>query len=108
MIPSSEFPLGVKTMYRAYANDTNFEINEKGITVEKVQYPYTSLESFWVEENVGLPKVLVKSKKVMMPYIILPIEGVEPSHIREYLAQYLPEEEHHEPLLQYVMEYLGF
>lgn len=26
VIPSSEFPLGVKTMYRAYANDTNFEI----------------------------------------------------------------------------------
>ena len=86
----------------------NFEINEKGIIVEKTQYPYTSLESFWVEENIGTPKVLIKSNKVMMPFIILPIEEAGADHIREYLSEHLPQEEHNEPLLHHVMEYLGF
>ena len=86
----------------------NFEINDRGILVERVQYPYSSLESFWVEENLGHPKILVKSSKMMMPYIILPIEEIEPATIREYLSEKLPEVEHREPLLQQIMEYLGF
>ena len=86
----------------------NFEINEKGILVGKVEYPYSSLESFWVEENIGAPKLLVKSNKVIMPFIVLPIEEVEPVNVREYLSAYLREEEHQEPLLQHLLEYLGF
>jgi len=88
----------------------NFEVNRKGIRVEKVLYPYASIESFWVEDHVhhAEPRLIVKSSKVVMPFLIIPIEEVHPDEIHAYLLNFIPEEEHHEPLAQRIMEVLGF
>jgi len=84
-------------------------MNQKGIKVDKELYPFVSIESFWVdsvdEEN---PKILLKSKKKIMPLIVIPIEEHHPLDIREFLLQYLKEEEINESLSQKIMEKLGF
>jgi hypothetical protein len=84
-------------------------INQKGITVEKERYPFATLESFWIdttdEEN---QKILLKSKKLIMPLIIIPLEEHNHLDVREFLLQYLPEAEIHEPLSKKIMERLGF
>jgi len=84
-------------------------INRNGITVEKEMYPFSTIESFWIEstdrEN---RKVLLKSKRVIMPLIAIPLEELHHQDVREYLLQYLPEIEMHEPLSQKIMERLGF
>ncbi len=84
------------------------EINDRGIRIDKYFHPYTSLDSFWVEENVHHPKILVKSKKLLMPYITVHIEDMDPDEIRDYLNHFLIEEEHTEPFLQKLMEHVGF
>lgn len=84
------------------------EINDKGVVIHNLFHPYASLDSFWVEEMDHRPKVLIKSKKILMPYIILALEDNNPDEVREYLLNFLKEEEHHEPLLQKLMEYVGF
>ena len=93
------------------------EINDRGIVTDASLYPFTTLESFWVEDYAHIreldnphhvPKVILKSKKLFMPYIILPIEAVEPDAVRDALLEFLPEEEHMEPLSQKIMERLGF
>ncbi len=84
------------------------EINHRGIIIDQYFHPYTTLDSFWVEEHVHHPKILIKSKKLLMPYIIVHIEDMHPDEIREYLGQYLVEEEHTEPFLQKLMEHVGF
>jgi len=86
----------------------HFEINKKGIGVGNTFHPYLTLESFWVEEQTEEPKILLKSKKILLSYIIIPLGGEDPEVIREYLSQYLEEVEHAEPFSQKIMEYLGF
>ena len=84
-------------------------IDQKGIIVEKEMYPFSTLSAFWVDTSEkDNEKILVKSKKVLMPLIAIPLEEYHHLDIREVLLQYLPEEEMHEPLSQKVMEKLGF
>ena len=84
-------------------------INQKGIVVGKEMYPFATLEAFWVENSdEDNQKILLKSKKLIMPLIAIPIEEHHHLDIREFLLQYLPEEEMHEPLSQKIMEKLGF
>ena len=90
----------------------NFELNEKGVKVDKTFYPYKTLESFALEIHemeVGIfAKILIKSKKTLMPLIILPVADTHPDDIQEYLSIFLPEEEHREGLGEKFMEWLGF
>lgn len=86
----------------------SFEINEKGIAVDDTLFPYETIDSFAVTHDELENKILLKSQKVFMPMIVIPIEDVPPSDIREYLLDHLDEEELHEPLSQKLMEFVGF
>jgi hypothetical protein len=92
----------------------HFELSTKGLRIEKQFYPYHTLASFWIEEHEthrGLEaKLIIKSKKTVMPLIIIPINmnEIDPEEARIFLSAFLPEEEHHEPLGHKVMEMLGF
>jgi len=83
-------------------------IDNLGINVGNTKYPYKHLDSFWVETREHHPKILLKSKKVFMPLIIVFIEEVEPDEVRLALLHHLPEEEHIEPFLEKLLIYLGF
>ena len=84
-------------------------INQKGVTVGKEMYPFATLESFWVEsQDKDNQKILLKSKKLVMSLIAIPLEEHHHLDVREFLLKYLPEVEMHEPLSQKVMEKLGF
>ena len=84
------------------------KIDDRGIQVGRVKYPYSSLESFWVEDRFGDDKIIMKSKKLTMPYIVITIEDTEVDEVRNRLKKFLTEEEHTEPLARRIMEYLGF
>jgi hypothetical protein len=84
------------------------ELSKRGILINDTVYPYNTLESFWVEEYDKEPKIIIQSEKVLMPYIIIPLGNTDPDEVREFLFEYLDEEEHHEPLSHKLMEYLGF
>lgn len=82
------------------------KIGENGITIEKTLYPYYSLDAFWVEEEDD--NLILKSKKALVPYIIVPIGSIDKNRLHEYLSTFLEEKEMHESLSQKIMEYLGF
>jgi len=84
------------------------EVNEQGVLCDKYFYPWSSLESFWIEENVDHQKIILKSKKILMPYISLPIHQDDILNVREFLRNYLTEEQLHEPILHKLMEIIGF
>ena len=91
------------------AKMVNISINQKGMVVEKEMYPFASLQSFWVEAiDPDNKKILFRSKKPLVPLIAIPLEEYEHLDVREFLMQYLPEVEMHEPLTQKIMERLGF
>ena len=84
-------------------------VDPRGFVVGHEMYPFATLDEFWVditEENNH--KILLKSKKLIMPLIVIPLEEHHHMDVREFLLEHLPEKELHEPLSQKVMEKLGF
>ncbi len=83
-------------------------INDSGVTVGKTHYPYLNLESFWIETREMHPKILLKSKKIFMPFIIVLIEDIPVQKVHDSLSKHLHEEEHTEPILEKLLIYFGF
>ena len=86
----------------------HIEINDRGIVIDKVLYPFLTLESFWIDAHEEIPKIILKSHKVFMPFITVHIEEVDREHVRDILLNYIAETEHIEPLSQKIMERFGF
>lgn len=86
-----------------------FEISRRGIRIDDNLYPYQNLEGFWIEDHQHMftPKLLLKSKKWLMPVVVIPIEEVEPEDVYAALLFFLPEEELHEPFAHKIMEFVG-
>lgn len=89
-------------------NIVQVNIDNLGVTVGRTRYPYGNLESFWIEMEGHYPRILIKSKKVFMPYIVIFIEEIDPERIHAALLTHLKEEVHTEPFLEKVLLYLGF
>ncbi len=86
-----------------------FEINEKGVVGHGSLYLHNSLESFWVQQlGEGEPRLLIKSRKTLMPLIVLPLGDVTVDEARRTMLQHVQEEELSESLTQMILEYLGF
>lgn len=84
----------------------SYELTNRGLWINKDFQPFTALESFFVEEQE--PKLLLKSKGLITPLLVIPLQPDDSQTVREFLENYLPEEEMHEPLSKRIMEYLGF
>lgn len=88
-----------------------YEINRKGVVIGDILYPYSSLESFWVidEDGWDRDRMLVKSTKLFMPMIVMPLgEDVTPDDIRDYMLEYLDEEQMEESAIEKIVILLGF
>jgi hypothetical protein len=85
------------------------DIDERGIAVDKIYYPYTELESFGIDnEHMDGPRLYLKSKKVVMPLIAVPVHAEEVEQITAHLKNYLKEEHFNQGLLHTLLERLGF
>jgi len=84
------------------------EVNDRGIVVDGHLFPFLSLESFWIPHDEFPPKIILKSRKVLSPYIIVYIDEVDPEAVREILLRYIAETEHHESLIKHILERFGF
>jgi len=89
-------------------NVMEFSVNQKGLLVGNKLYLYSDLDSFCINNDGPFINLLIKSKKIVMPYIIVPVDGERAEEIKNFLKNFLAEEELHEPLSHRVLEYLGF
>ncbi len=88
-----------------------FEVGKKGVMIANTLYPFGMLESFWVEDNrhIAKPsKLIIKSKKPIVPLIAIPLGEINPEDIRDFLMDHLLESHHPAPLGQAILEYFGF
>jgi hypothetical protein len=90
--------------------EVQFALTQRGVRVDDKLYPYQALTSFAVDERSvnHTPKLLIEFKSHFAPTLIIPLENVDADHVHDYLLDYLPEEEHFEPVSHRVMEWLGF
>lgn len=86
-----------------------YAILARGIQVGDNMYPYSTLESFYLDEdNPDGPQLLVKSKSTFMPLIIMPVPGEYVDDIDDLVGARLPEEELEEPISKRLLEFFGF
>lgn len=90
------------------AEIVTYEINDRGIIADKVLYPFLTLESFWIPHDEFPPKLILKSRKMFMPYIVIYIDEVDPEKVREVMLTYIAETMHREPILKHILERFGF
>lgn len=84
-------------------------INDRGIVVDGILYSFLSLDSFWIEHDTYPAKILLQSRKLMMPLIVIHLgDNIDPEEVRTVLLKYIAETEHHEPFLKVLIERLGF
>jgi len=87
----------------------NFEINNRGVVTEKTLYPYKTLDSFCIsDDEPGRERLVVKSQKLFTPFIVIPVGETSSEMVRNYLLNFLEEEEHEESFAVQIMEWLGF
>jgi len=91
-----------------HPKELDVELMEKGIRINKTLYPFSSLESFWIDEDIYPPRLLLKSKSVFSPLIVVMIENVSLEDVEDHLIQKIEMEEMSEPFLQRLLEHLGF
>jgi len=90
--------------------DRDIQISDAGITIGKYLFSYANLESFWIEHD-EYPRMLIKTKRFFMPHIIIPVTSLDEDgrdELREFLRTKIFEQEQSEPLLELIMERLGF
>ncbi len=91
-----------------------YELNSKGLKIRNQTFPYDSIKSFWVQvdstgENKLAPMLFIKTERMFMPIMGIPIEEAAAEDIRDImLSKDVPEEEMAEHASQKIMEALGF
>lgn len=81
-----------------------FTIDEKGVQVDTKRYRYQDLDSFAMTDSY----IIIKSKKMLMPYLTIPITDRDRDEAYALLAAYLPEEDYDEPAADRLFEDFGF
>lgn len=85
----------------------HIEIGDKGIQVDKNFLPYHNLESFWIDESPEETKLFLKSKRFLMPLIVIPLLDHSEENASIKLSKHLKKEHLEESGLQKIMENLG-
>lgn len=86
----------------------SYSINDRGIVADDILYPFLTLESFWIPHDQVPPRIILKSRQLFMPFIVIYIDEIDPEDVRTVLLTYIAETEHNEPILKHILERLGF
>lgn len=86
-----------------------YEVSARGIRIHDTLYPFTSLESFTIDEESNIePQLLLKSKRLFVPLLIIPLPEEYIDDIETVIASRLPEEHLEEPMSHRLLEFFGF
>jgi len=93
-----------------------FSISKQGIQVDKNQYRFEDLKSFWIFHNSASPEdespeikeLSIRSKKMFIPYIKIPLDNQDSTKIRKLLLKFLPERRHPDSLSDELARKLKF
>lgn len=87
--------------------ECTFGITYEGIVVDDQVYSFDEIKSFWIFYNPGKIKELsLESSKFFMPFIEIPLGSADPVKIHRIIREYIPEKEHHKPIIQIISKYL--
>lgn len=88
----------------------DYELNEKEVLIDnKMSIPYKSIESFHIHKRLGLLDELVFKRTARVnPFIHLPIDEELAIRAREFLLEYIIEDEHDQSFADILAERIRF
>lgn len=106
LVVISSLALFLRTLQKP--RKTHYALTSRGFHNENDFTPYSTFESFYIDDTHGKPKLLLKGKNILSPLLIIPLGEMDTENVQIYLARYLLETELREPLSKKIMEFLGF
>lgn len=87
----------------------SYAITTRGLRVGEKLYPYSTLDAFYIDEDSPRgPELLVRSKKLFMQMIVMPLPAEYLEEIEDIIEVRLAEEHLEEPLAARILEIFGF
>jgi hypothetical protein len=84
-----------------------FAITEGGIIIDSRMYPFDRMMHFsvleYTDETIP-PALSIKTRHILSPHLMIPIIGYDPVDIYDYIAMHLPEGNHHESVVDHLIE----
>lgn len=85
---------------RPQRTKTQIRLAIEGVAVDDTWYHYQQIHSFWITYIPGAVKELsLETAHWYLPYVKVPLGDQDPSHVRSFLVEYIPEREHHHSLI---------
>ena len=86
------------------------EVSKHGIKIHSEMHPYQDIFAFWIGESITQkPILIIKTKKKITPIIAIPLPPeINIMQLREFLLEFIEEEEIHEPFTDKLIEHIGF
>lgn len=85
-----------------------FAVTARGVRIDDRLYPYTVLESYYIEEDINGPQLLLKGEHFFSQLLVIPLPEDDIDEIEDLIATRLPEEHLEEPFLTKLLEFFGF
>ncbi|MEK7585490.1 MAG: hypothetical protein AAB455_03195 [Patescibacteria group bacterium] len=82
-------------------------VNRHGVRVRHLLYPFNTLRSFWVHDDLEEKKMTLRSEKAFMPYLHLPLpDDLDHEALRLFLLEHLEEDRPEPTIIDALVEYL--
>jgi hypothetical protein len=85
-----------------------YEITKEGVRINSYLYPFNHIKGFWIEQSFGISKLIIESERFFMPVLVIPLQNVDASDVKDFLEDKIPEKEIKEPLSHKITERIGF
>ncbi len=86
----------------------NFSISTQGIKIKNNLYPLKEIDSFAIKDDEKPYKLMVETGRMIFPHIVIPLSHIDPEEVRDFLADFIPEVDFEESLVDKISEQLGF
>ncbi len=86
-----------------------FQVTDEGVVIDQNLYPYSNMLHFSVLEYADPswpPSLSIKTKSLIVPHLLIPIEGPDPLAVYEYVLNHLPEGRHDQSIIDRLVEML--
>ncbi|MEK7582676.1 MAG: hypothetical protein AAB452_02340 [Patescibacteria group bacterium] len=93
--------LTIIAVSRREVKEIAIRINAEGVAIHDAFHPFKSLKSFWIDYTPGGTKELsLEISHWYLPYVKVPLGSQNPNHVRDFLLEFIPEEEHEISLIE--------
>lgn len=84
-------------------------VTDKGVAINKTLYLFSDLNGFYLdEEHWDGPRLMLRSKKILVPLISVPVKFSNTSELRSFISEHIKEQRFDQGFLQTIFERLGF